>query len=127
MVGGYFNIIRRREEKNNKNFYAHCPFIFSAIIESLDPREIVMSGRQFTWANRRDNPTYEKLGRILVRVEMEQKFPHLNVRALSRTGSDHTPLLLDFGSSAHGGKSSHCSFELAWLKQECIIDMVMNE
>jgi hypothetical protein len=44
MVGGDFNIIRRQEEKNNKNFYAHWPFIFNAIIESLDLREIVLSG-----------------------------------------------------------------------------------
>jgi hypothetical protein len=58
---------------------------------------------------------------------MEQKFPLLNVRALSRTGSDHTPLLLEFGSPVHGGKSSHFSFELSWLKQEGFMDMVTNE
>jgi hypothetical protein len=127
MVGGDFNIIRRQEEKNNENFYARWPFIFNTIIESLDLREIVMSGRQYTLANERDNPTYEKLDRILVRVEMEQKFPLLNVRALSRTGSNHTPLLIDFGSPAHGGKRSHFSFELSWLKQEGFIDMVTNE
>jgi hypothetical protein len=127
MVGGDFNIIRRQEEKNNDNFYARWPFIFNAIIESLDLREIILSGRQYTWANRRDNPTYEKLDRILVRVEMEQKFPLLNVHALTRTGSDHTPLLLDFGSPAHGGKSSHFSFKLSWLKQDGFADMVTNE
>jgi endonuclease/exonuclease/phosphatase family metal-dependent hydrolase len=104
MVGGDFNIIRRKEEKNNDNFYARWPFIFNAIIESLDLREIALSGRQFTWANRRTIPTYEKLDRILVRVEVEQKFPLLSVHALTRSGSDHTPLLLDFGSPAHGGK-----------------------
>jgi hypothetical protein len=67
---GDFNIIRRREE-NNDNFYACWPFIFNSIIESLDLRDIALSGIQFTWANRRDNPTYEKLDRILVSVEME--------------------------------------------------------
>jgi hypothetical protein len=83
MVGGDFNIIRRKEEKNNDNFYARWPFIFNAIIESLDLREIALSGRQFTWANRRTIPTYEKLDRILVRVEVEQKFPLLSVHAFS--------------------------------------------
>jgi hypothetical protein len=73
---GDFNIIRRREENNN-NFYVCWPFIFNAIIESLDLRDIALSGIQFTWANRRDNPTYEKLVRILVSVEMERKFPLL--------------------------------------------------
>jgi hypothetical protein len=44
LVGGDFNIIRRREEKNNDNFNARWPFIFNAIIESLDLRELVLSG-----------------------------------------------------------------------------------
>jgi hypothetical protein len=92
------------------------PFIFNAIIESLDLREIALLGRKFTWANRCAIPTYEKLDRILVRVEVEQKFPLLSVRALTRSRSDHTPLLLDFGSLAHGGKKSTFSFELSWLR-----------
>jgi hypothetical protein len=35
MVGGDFNIIRRKEEKNNDNFCARWPVIFNAIIENL--------------------------------------------------------------------------------------------
>jgi hypothetical protein len=109
LVRGDFNIIRRKEEKNNENFYARWPFIFNAIIESLDLREIFLSGRQFTWATRRTTPTYEKLDCILARVEVEQKFPLLSVRALSRSGSDHTPLLLDFGSPADEGLTRQMS------------------
>jgi hypothetical protein len=127
MVGGDFNIIRRKEEKNNENFYARWPFIFNAIIESLDLREIVLSGRQFTWASRRATPTYEKLDRVLVRVEVEQKFPLLSVHALTRSGSDHTPLLVDFGSPAHSGKNPTFSFETSWLRQDDFIDLVKNE
>jgi exonuclease III len=127
MVGGDFNIIRRKEDKNNDNFHARWPFIFNAIIESLDLREIALSGRQYTWANRRAVPTYEKLDRILVRIEMEQKFPLLSVHAQTRSGSDHTPLLLDFGSPAHGGKNVTFSFELSWLRQEGFIEMVKNK
>jgi hypothetical protein len=35
LVGGDFNIIRRKIEKSNDNFNARWPFIFNAIIESL--------------------------------------------------------------------------------------------
>ena len=52
LVGGDFNILRKREDKNNDNFNPRWPFLFNAIIESLDLREIELSGRQFTWANR---------------------------------------------------------------------------
>jgi endonuclease/exonuclease/phosphatase family metal-dependent hydrolase len=56
-----------------------------------------MSGRRFIWANSMPNPTFEKLDRILVSTEWEQKFPLAKVMALSRDISDHTPLLLDNG------------------------------
>jgi exonuclease III len=106
LVGGDFNIIRCPGEKNNDNFQGRWPFIFNAIIDSLDLREIALSGRQFTWANRRETPTYEKLDIFLASVEWEQKFPLVSVRALTRSGSDHTPLLLDSGDQAIYWKQS---------------------
>jgi endonuclease/exonuclease/phosphatase (EEP) superfamily protein YafD len=118
MVGGDFNIIRRQEEKNNENFNPRWPFIFNALIESLDLREIALSGTQFTWASRRTVPTFEKLDRVLVSVEWEEKFPLVTVRALTRTGSDHTPVLVQTGLPAHVGRNRLFSFELSWLKQE---------
>ena len=127
MVGGDFNIIRRREEKSNDNYNACWPFIFNAIIENLDLREIALSGRQFTWANRREVPTYEKLDRILANVEWEQKYPLVTVRELTRSGSDHTPLLMDSGKHAHLGNKAHFSFELSWIRQEGFYEMVAAE
>jgi hypothetical protein len=127
LVGGDFNIIRRREEKNNDNFDARWPFIFNAIIESLDLRELALSGRQFTWENRRDNPTYEKLDRVLASVSWEQKYPLVSVQALTRSESDHTPLLLDSGEQAHLGNKVLFSFELSWLRQEGFYDMVAQQ
>ena len=57
--------------------------MFNTIIESLDLREIELSGRKFTWANALPNPTFEKLDRVLASVEWEQKFPFVTVQALS--------------------------------------------
>jgi hypothetical protein len=127
LVGGDFYIIRRQEEKNNDNCNARWSFIFNAIIESLDLREIVLSGRQFTWVNRKVIPTYEKLDRVLTCVSWEQKFPLVSVRALTRAGSDHTPLLIDTSEQAHLGNKAHFSFELSWLKHEGFHDMVSKE
>jgi hypothetical protein len=71
LIGGDFNIMRRQEDKNNENFNTRWPFIFNAIIKNLDLREIELSGRKFTWANRRNTPTYDKLDRVLESVEWE--------------------------------------------------------
>jgi hypothetical protein len=126
MVGSDFNVIRRQEEKNNANFNPRWPFIFNAIIESLDLRELALSGRQFTWASRRTTPTFEKLDRVLVSMEWEEKYPLVSVRALTRTGSDYTPLLIETGNPAHLGRYRHFSFELSWLKQEGFFDMIKD-
>jgi endonuclease/exonuclease/phosphatase family metal-dependent hydrolase len=56
-----------------------------------------MSGRKYTWANNLATPTFEKLDRILVTTEWEEKFPLSTVQALTREVSDHTPLLLNSG------------------------------
>jgi hypothetical protein len=114
------------KKKNNDNFNHRWPFIFNAIIESLDLRELALSGRQFTWASHRTIPTFEKLDRVLVSVEWEEKYPLVSARALTRTGSDHTPLLIETGSPAHLGRTRHFSFELSWLKQEGFFDMVKD-
>jgi hypothetical protein len=127
LVGGDFNIIICQEEKNNDNFDARWPFIFNAIIENLDLREIVLWGRQFTWENNLPTPTYEKLDRILTSVELEHKFPLVTIRALQRRVSDHTPLLMDSGAATHVGNKSVFSFELSWFHKEGFFDFVAAE
>nr|XP_045087410.1 uncharacterized protein LOC123494946 [Aegilops tauschii subsp. strangulata] len=127
LVGGDFNIIRRREEKNNDNFDGRWSFMFNTIIESLDLREIELSGRKFTWANTFPTPTFEKLDRVLASVEWEQKFPLVTVQALSRGISDHTPLHVDSGEATRMGNKNSFSFEMAWFEREGFLDLVARE
>jgi hypothetical protein len=100
------------------------PNLFNAVIESLDLKEIVMSGRQFTWAGPGDNPTYEKLDRVLVRSEWEIKFPFSTVEQRDRNISDHTPLILNTGASTHSNIQRPFKFERGWLIREGFHDMV---
>jgi exonuclease III len=66
IIGGDFNIIRRRNEKNNDNYSYRWPFMFNAVIDALNLREIDLSGRKYTWANNLSNQIFEKLDRVLV-------------------------------------------------------------
>jgi hypothetical protein len=45
------------------------------------------------------------------------------VRALTRAGSDHTPLI-NSGVSAHLGNKNHFYFELSWMRQEHFYEMI---
>jgi hypothetical protein len=60
-VGGDFNIIRSPSEKYNSRYNDRWQFLFNAVINSLDLRELELSRRQYTWANNLQTPTFEKL------------------------------------------------------------------
>jgi hypothetical protein len=98
--------------------------LFNCVIDGLNLRELEMSGRQFTWANSMPNPTYEKLDRILMTTEWEQKFPLCNVITLSRDISNHAPLLLDTGRRTSTGSQHRFKSELGWLLRDGFNDMV---
>jgi len=65
IIGGDFNIIRGPNEKNNSNYNDRWPFLFNAIIDAFNYRELALMDRQFTWSNNRQNQTFEKLDRVL--------------------------------------------------------------
>jgi hypothetical protein len=127
LIGGDFNLLRFRPEKSKGRFDGHWPFLFNAVIDSLDLREVSMTGRQFTWANSLPDPTYEKLDRVLMDTDWEDKFPMVSVRALERIEglSDHAPILLSTGTPRPPCKRSF-KFELGWLQREGFHDMVKD-
>jgi hypothetical protein len=118
--------MRRPEDKSSGNFDPQWPGIFNAVIESLDLREIVMTRRQYTWADPGDNPTFEKLDRILVSTECEIQFPLTSVVPRDRNISDHTTLVVDTEASTHQTGDRPFKFERGWLLRDGFYDMVAN-
>lgn len=116
VMGGDFNIIRKESEKNKSGGYNKWSFIFNAIIEQVSLRELHLGGRQFTWSNNLENPTLEKLDRVFISTEWEEKFPLTDVKTLPRGLSDHNPLLFSTGEAS----LSHYTFkfELSWFLRE---------
>jgi len=89
-------------------------------------RELDLSGRKFTWANSLDTPTFERLDRVLVSTDWEQKFCLAVVQALTRDISDHTPLLLDCGTSTTQGNQLPFQFEFCWLLTNGFFEQVRD-
>jgi endonuclease/exonuclease/phosphatase family metal-dependent hydrolase len=100
LMGGDYNILRHPSAKNNDHYHARWSFLFNVVIDGLNLKKIQMFGRKYTWANNLATPTFEKLDRILITTEWEEKYPLTTVHALTREVSDHTPLLLNFGESS---------------------------
>jgi predicted secreted Zn-dependent protease len=59
-------------------------------------------------------------------TEWEFKYPHVTVHALDRRVSDHTPLLLDTGTSAYTGAARQFRMELSWFSHEDFHDRVVE-
>lgn len=68
---GTLIFLRNPSEKSNDRYDARWPLLFNACIESLNLRELELSGRKFTWASSSLCPTFEKLDRILVSTDWE--------------------------------------------------------
>ena len=118
--------MRGPEDKSSGEFDFKWPNLFNAVIESLDLKEIVMSGRQFTWAGPGDDPTFEKLDRVLVSTEWEIRYPLSTVEPRDRNISDHTPLILNTRASTHHTDQRPFKFERGWLIRDGFYDMVAN-
>lgn len=69
LLGGDFNIIRGPVEKNKDSYDDRWPYLFNTVINSLDLKELELSGRKFTWALSLPEPTFERLDRVLVSTE----------------------------------------------------------
>jgi exonuclease III len=126
LIGGDYNILRYPSEKNNDHYHEQWPFLFNVVIDGLNLRELQMSERKYTWANNLANPTFEKLDRILMTTEWEEKFPLSIVQALTREVSDRTHLLLNSGESSHMATQHMFKFELGCLLRDGFIEIVKD-
>ncbi|KAK1694372.1 hypothetical protein QYE76_011069 [Lolium multiflorum] len=97
VVGGDFNLIRTAGDKSNDNICWPRVRRFNEAIATMALRELCRVGARFTWTNRQLNPIRCALDRVLISPAWEAAFPLCSLTAVTRIGSDHSPLLLDSG------------------------------
>jgi endonuclease/exonuclease/phosphatase family metal-dependent hydrolase len=78
---------------------------FNSIIEHWGLKELVVSGRSYTWSNNQQDPLFEMLDRVLMSPEWELQFPLVTVRTLVRGVSDHVALLVSNGINSYDYKA----------------------
>uniref|UniRef100_A0A453EX03 Endonuclease/exonuclease/phosphatase domain-containing protein n=4 Tax=Aegilops tauschii subsp. strangulata TaxID=200361 RepID=A0A453EX03_AEGTS len=98
VVGGDFNLLRFADDKSNSNVNFARMQMFNDCIADLGLREIDRIGARFTRTNRQASPTQSVLDRVLVSPEWDLRCSLASLRAITRIGSDHVPLLLSFAN-----------------------------
>jgi hypothetical protein len=118
-----FNLIRESCEKSSGNINQHWADLFNDWINKFHLIKIKNVGRRFTWANNQDNLILATLDRVFVSTCWENMFLAVSLRSLLRVGSDHTPLLLDFGAFSPPVVKQF-RFEKWWLEVEGFKEVV---
>ena len=79
--------------------------------------------RSYTWFNNQDNPIMAALDRVLVNTPFDHLYPLASVKSVSRAGSDHAPLIINFGTN-NTPKHSPFRFEKWWLLQSDFPELI---
>jgi hypothetical protein len=126
LLGGDFNMIRKREEKSNGNVNVTMMEAFNEMINTTALRELHRSGSRFTWTNKQNPPIMCVLDRVLVSNSWEDKFNLTSVVSAPRLGSDHNPLLVDTGSNL-SEYQHYFKFNAHWLHHDGFKEWVTDK
>ncbi|XP_060190635.1 uncharacterized protein LOC132619892 [Lycium barbarum] len=98
---------------------------FAFCINSCELFDINYKGSLFTWWNRRAGSDYifKRLDRMIANSELKDWFAHMEVEHLSRTGSNHPPLLLTCGEISYHIRKPFRFLKL-WTEHESFLEAV---
>lgn len=97
LIRGDFNMVRYNIDKSNGRVDNKWCDKFNAWIEIWSLLEIKLGNRQFTWANNQADLIMSTIDMVFYSTNVDRLFPLSSIQALRRLGSDHTPILWDFG------------------------------
>ncbi|XP_070048975.1 uncharacterized protein [Nicotiana tomentosiformis] len=120
LVGGDFNIIWDEEEKfgglpvslNEVDDFRHC-------INTCNLFDLGFKGSTYIWWNGRaeEDCIFKRLDKCLANLECQQMWPCLEITHLSKSGSDHSPLLITCNPDVVPIKKSF-RFLNFWIKHD---------
>ncbi|KAE8716021.1 RING finger protein [Hibiscus syriacus] len=94
-IGGDFNAYLDAEEKLGKSQNWHTISIFRSFVQQANMMDLPMSGGNFTWCSNREVSTWVRLDRFLICGRFLNSFPKISQALLSKSISDHNPVLLE--------------------------------
>ena len=81
------------QKKNKGGLHKHSG-LFNSIITNFELIDIHMTGGKYTWSNKQNPPTLERLDRCLITKDWEDFFSNVLLYKLPREISDHNPLII---------------------------------
>lgn len=88
------NDVRSSEERNRGDGDSRNTALLNNYILENELIDHPLIGGAFTWSNNQANPLLSRLDRFLFSHDFEEDFPNALQVALTRTISDHNPLMV---------------------------------
>ncbi|XP_021998207.1 uncharacterized protein LOC110895235 [Helianthus annuus] len=121
IMGGDFNEVRSEHERMNSRFDNQGAVLFNNFIAEAGLVEYQMGGYKFTYMSD-DGSNLSKIDRILVCDSFMNNWPTARFEALTKHGSDHSPLLLSCAKNDFGPIPFR--FYNSWLEDESIGEVI---
>ena len=125
LIGGDFNIAMFQYEKNNGIINQRWVDALNNWINFWGLLEYKSPERTYTWCNNQDQPIIANLDKIFCNTKLENAYPLASVKSASRAGSDHVPLIFNFGVH-EVFKPKLFRFENWWLEREEFHELVFK-
>lgn len=130
LIAGDFNSVTSADEVSHPNSFAnHRCIDFNLWIFQEGLIDLGFSGPKFTWMRGRENETFKaaKLDRALGNVKWVDIFQATRVRHIVAVGSDHTPIVVEFGEvSQHICRQKKFMFQAAWTVHNDFTNVVQR-
>lgn len=91
---GDFNLIRWLVDRSTGARCFDLMELFNEFISDFALMDVPVQNRNFTWTNKRPQPTMSKLDRVFMSTDWSTKYPIITLEALEIIISDHAPLVL---------------------------------
>lgn len=91
LIGGDFNTIIYRDEKNGNSIITGIMGDFNEFSTEHNVLDLEIKGAEYTWSNRQPECVLCKLERFLICGEMDDILARLGAKAVARVTSDHIP------------------------------------
>lgn len=121
---GDFNMCRFDYEKSKGRINWQVMEVFNDWIRTNGLDDIDLVNRRFTWSNKREHPTLERLDRVLANNNSNLSFLQTTAIVVPAVSSDHSPILVQFDRQAR--KCSLLRFEDHWLDMDETINIVTD-
>lgn len=114
IIMGDFNIICFHEETTGGPPNLGISLAFNNTIEDLDLFDVPLVGKKFTWSNKRPQPTFSRLDRVLISPYWNSMGVSYDLQDATITVSDHSPLIFQLKPHQHNTNRPF-RFETYWL------------